>query len=239
MSYRKKCICLITICFSIFLYSSTVIGDSFYPLQTKYPDIIKYKVETDDKIIALTFDDGPDNNHTPEILEVLEKHHVPATFFLLGSRVEKYPEEVKEIMKAGHDIGNHTYWHPELTKTGVANMELELNKSERSIEHVIGKKPVLFRAPYGALNEELVKALPELGYRAVGWSIDSEDWRGITEEEIKQKVINGLHPGSIVLMHSAGENLHTADALDELIPYLRKEGYQFVTVAQMWEAEFK
>ena len=239
MSYKQKgCFIWIT-CLFLWLSPSAVTADSFYPLQTKYPDTIMYKAETDQKIIALTFDDGPDNVHTPKVLDVLQKHHVRATFFLLGARVEKYPEIVKQIDQEGHEIGNHTFWHPELTKTGVANMKWEIKKNEQAIINVIDKKPNLFRAPYGALNEPLVTALPELGYRAVGWSIDSEDWKGLSKDRIKQQVINGLHPGSIVLMHSAGNVDGTAKALDELIPYLKKDGYQFVTVPEMWQAEYK
>lgn len=239
MSGKQKLTFISIICCCIFLYPSLMAADAFYPLQTKYPQTIMYKAETEEKIIALTFDDGPDTIHTPEILDILEKHHVRATFFLLGARVEKYPDIVKQIDEAGHVIGNHTYWHPDLTKTGASNMKWEIKKSEQAIINAIGKKPKLFRAPYGALNETLVSALPELGYRAVGWSIDSEDWKGLSKEKIKQQVINGLHPGSIVLMHSSGDVHGTVDALDELIPRLKKAGYHFVTPTEMWQVDFK
>src|SRR5699024_3218944 len=198
-----------------------------------------YKADTNEKVIAFTFDDAPDEIYTPRILDVLKKHDAKATFFLLGARVEKYPHIVRQIHEEGHIIGNHTYWHLELTKTGVANMIWEINKNERAIKSVIDKEMKLFRAPYGALNEEMVKKLREMGYLGIGWSIDSEDWRGISKEEIKKRVLNDMHPGSIVLMHAAGNVPGTPEALDELLTYLKKNGYQFVTIPDMWKIVYK
>ncbi len=212
---------------------------SNYPLQIKYPDTMIYKAETNEKVIAFTFDDAPDEIYTPQILDVLKKHDVKATFFLLGSRVNKYPHIVKRIYNEGHIIGNHTYWHPELTKTGVANMVWEINQNEKEIESVVGVKTNLFRAPYGALNEKMVIKLREMGYRGIGWSIDSEDWKGISKQEIKANVLDYLHPGSIVLMHAAGNVPETAAALDELLTYLKQEGYYFVTVEDLWKLIYK
>lgn len=209
-----------------------------YPLQMKYPNIMLYKADTNKKIIALTFDDGPDDRFTPQILNVLKKHNVKATFFFLGTRIHKYPDIAKKVHEDGHVIGNHTYWHPELTKTGVNNMVWEIEKNEKEIQNVLQIKTKLFRAPYGALNEDHVKKLGEMGYRGIGWSIDTEDWRNLSAKEIKQSIINGLHPGAIVLMHSAGhwtQNLSgTAEALDEVIPLLKKKGYMFVTIPEMF-----
>lgn len=210
---------------------------SQYPLQTKYPNVMLYKVDTDKKIIALTFDDGPDAKFTPQILDVLEKHNVKATFFLLGTRINKYPNVAKKIFDDGHAIGNHTYWHPDLTKTGVDNMVWEIKQNEKELQNVLQIKTNLFRAPYGALTEEHVQKLSELGYRGIGWSIDTEDWRSLPASKIKENIINQLHPGAIVLMHSAGhwtQDLSgTVQGLDEIIPFLKKRGYKFVTIPEM------
>lgn len=210
---------------------------SQYPLQSKYPNVMLYKAETNHKIIALTFDDCPDDRFTPQILNVLKKHHVKATFFLLGTRVHKHPEIAKKIYQEGHVIGNHTYWHPELTKTSVYNMVWEIQKNEKEIEDAIGIKTKLFRAPYGAIHEDHVKKLGEMGYRGIGWSIDTEDWQNLPSEKIIDNIISHLHPGAIVLMHSAGhwtqDLTGTVEALDEMIPYLRQKGYRFVTIPEM------
>jgi len=233
---------LIYLVFLLFLLDHLpmqVQASTHYPLQVKYPDTMMYKADTNEKVIAFTFDDAPDEIYTPRILDVLKKHDAKATFFLLGARVEKYPHIVRQIHEEGHVIGNHTYWHPELTKTGVANMIWEINKNERAIKSVIDKEMKLFRAPYGALNEEMVKKLREMGYLGIGWSIDSEDWRGISKEEIKKRVLNDMHPGSIVLMHAAGNVPGTPEALDELLTYLKKNGYQFVTIPDMWKIVYK
>lgn len=219
-------------------FSVKVHAQNLYPLQSKFPDVMLYKSHTTEKVIALTFDDGPDNRFTPPILDVLQKYNIKATFFLLGTRVEKYPEVAKRITNEGHVIGNHTYWHPDLTKTGVDNLQWEIEKNEKIIESVTNVKTDLFRAPYGALNETLVEKLGDLGYRGIGWSVDSVDWKSLSADEIKQNVLQAVHPGAIILMHSAGhwsQDLSgTVEALDELIPFLQEKGYEFITVPEMW-----
>lgn len=210
-----------------------------YPLQSKYPNIMLYQGEVPKKVIALTFDDGPDERYTPKVLDVLKKYHVKATFFLLGSRVKKYPNVAKRIVKEGHVIGNHTYWHPQLTKTGKDNMKWEIKKTEKEIEHATGHRTSLFRAPYGALNDNLVKEIGDMGYKGIGWSIDTNDWRELPTKKIISNVMNYAHPGAITLMHSAGhwtlDLSGTVQALEKIIPRLRKEGYEFVTIPEMWD----
>ena len=222
-------------CFPISAYATS------YPLQAKYPEIMIYKAHTTQKVVALSFDDGPDQRFTPLILNILNKYDVKATFFLLGTRVQTYPNIARRIYNEGHVIGNHTYWHPQLTKTGVKNMIWEIEKNEKAILSITNVKTNLFRAPYGALNEQLVKQLEELGYRGAGWSVDSEDWKSLSSAKIKQNILNNIHPGAIILMHSAGhwtqDLTGTVLALNELIPYLKEEGYTFVTIPELWSIE--
>ncbi|KEF39175.1 putative xylanase/chitin deacetylase [Schinkia azotoformans MEV2011] len=159
----------------------------------------------------------------------------------MGTRVQTYPDVAKRIYNEGHVIGNHTYWHPQLTKTGVNNMIWEIEKNEKKILSITNVKTNLFRAPYGALNEQLVKQLDVMGYRGAGWSVDSEDWKSLSSVKIKQNILNNIHPGAIILMHSAGhwtqDLTGTVLALNELIPYLKEEGYTFVTIPELWSIE--
>ncbi len=233
---------LITIIGGVGLISPfATVQASTYPLQTTFPDIMMYKAHTNKKVIALTFDDGPDQRFTPDILDVLNQHHVNATFFLMGSRVAKYPHVAKRIVKTGHAAGNHTYWHPQLTKTGVHNMKWEINKTEQQIQAATGTKPKLFRAPYGALNKTLVKKLGGMGYKGIGWSIDTNDWKELSARSIVNRVFNNVHPGAIILMHSAGHGTQdlsgTVHALKKMIPRLKKKGYRFVTIPELWSLE--
>src|SRR5690625_5412269 len=132
--------CWITLLFSIFFFSQSSDAQLNYPLQVKYPDIMLYKLQTNKKLIALTFDDGPDQRFTPKILDVLRKHEVKATFFLLGIRLEKYPEVARRIRDEVHDIGNHTNWHPDLTKSGKYNLIWEIERNEQAIKSVLNIK---------------------------------------------------------------------------------------------------
>lgn len=211
-----------------------------YPLQGKYPNIMMYQGQVRQKIIALTFDDGPDQRFTPQVLDVLKKYHVQATFFLMGSRVKKHPHIAERIVNEGHVVGNHTYWHPQLTESGEHSMKWEITKTEKQIQEATGYKTTLFRAPYGALNRDLVEQIGRMGYRGIGWSIDTNDWKEPPAKQIINNVMDHVHPGAIILMHSAGhwslDLSATVRALDKLIPRLRKEGYQFVTIPELWDA---
>lgn len=211
---------------------------SYYPLQAKYPKIMLYQGQTRQKVAALTFDDGPDQRYTPQILDVLRKHHVKATFFLMGSRVVKHPNVARRIVNEGHAIGNHTYWHPQLTKSGIHVLKWEIRNTNKQIFQATGKTTQWFRAPYGALNERQVLMLGTMGYKGIGWSIDTEDWRSPGAKVITARVMNKVHPGAIILMHCAGhwtQNLSgTVEALNTMIPLLKKHGYRFVTIPEMW-----
>lgn len=209
-----------------------------YPYQAKYPNIMMYQGKTNKKVVALTFDDGPDQHFTPKILDVLKKHHVKATFFLMGTRLAKHPQVAKRMVREGHAIGNHTFWHPNLVKTGMNNMTWELKRTNKLIKSTTGVQTRWFRAPYGILNEKLILKLGNMGYKGIGWSIDTEDWKGLPADKITAHVVNDVHPGAIILMHNAGhwtQDLSgTVKSLDQIIPLLKKHGYRFVTIPEMW-----
>ncbi|WP_165769118.1 polysaccharide deacetylase family protein [Virgibacillus profundi] len=206
-------------------------------LQKEYSNIVVLRGALTENEVALTFDDGPDIRFTPQVLDVLAKHDVKATFFLLGSRAKAHREIVKRIQDEGHAIGNHTYWHPNLSEEDLGRLHWELMETEQVIADITGFKPRLFRSPYGALNEEIVKMLGEEGNTVIGWNVDSLDWKQPGAEIISDNVLSNVGFGSIILMHDGGDwtlDLSgTAQALDEIISKLKEDGTKFVTVPEL------
>jgi len=212
-------------------------------LASEYPDLFFRQGSTKVKKVALTFDDGPDNNFTVKILDVLKKHNVPATFFVMGKRCELYPDVVKRMANEGHIIGNHTYNHPNLVKLSDDKAIKELGDTERIINNLAGYSPVLFRSPYGSLDRKKVELIKNRGYKIIAWNVDSLDWKGLSAEEVKTNILENAREGSIILQHSAGgvgEDLTgTVQALSEIITALKKDGFQFVTVDKLLGIPYK
>ena len=207
-------------------------------LQERYPDTFILRGPTNQKRIALTFDDGPDPRFTEDVLKVLNQYNVSGTFFLMGSRAIAYPEIVKRLNNEGHVIGNHTYFHPNLVKEAdIPTLEREVTRTENTLNDIIGYRTSLFRPPYGFLYNELVEKLAEMQYLIIGWSVDSLDWEEDPPEVIASTVLDNIHPGAIILMHDGadwdGDRTNTIAALRQIIPALQKQGYEFVTVPEL------
>jgi len=198
---------------------------------------------SDERQIALTFDDGPDPRWTPQILDVLRENAVPATFFLVGSRVESCPELVRKEFAQGHTLGNHSYSHPHLCKISRARIHFELNMTHRAVEAVTGRQTTLFRAPFDTdttpLTPEQFRPLYQIsrhGYYIVGAEIDSLDYTLPGAHRMVENVLNGIQTtgGNIVVFHDFGrDRAGTVAAVRTLIPLLKKQGYRFVTVDQL------
>lgn len=188
-----------------------------------------------EKIVALTFDDGSDGANFDKIVSTLAKHNIKATFFLTGSGTENHPQAVKNMAAAGHDIGNHSYNHPDFTKVSVAEMQSQLSRTETIVKNLTGRstKPY-FRAPYGATNSTVLTTVGNAGYAyTLHWSIDTLDWTGNSAATIHSRVVNNISPGAIVLMHTGAGAPGTTAALDTIIPALKNQGYRFVTITQL------
>lgn len=190
--------------------------------------IIPTGKDSSKKRIALTFDDGPHPEVTKQILALLEKYNAKATFFMLGSRAQYYPGLVREVLDSGHELGNHTWSHPVLTKMSPAEIEKEYNSTEEAIIHATGEHSTVFRPPYGAINEEIRNAIP---CKSVNWTIDTLDWKYRDSEKLFPMVKKALHNNAIVLMHDIHQS--TADGLEPVLAYLQKEGYEFLTVSEI------
>ena len=190
--------------------------------------------ERDGKRIALSFDDGPHPTFTPQILALLEKYEIKATFFMIGCNVATYPSVAKAVAEAGHEIGNHTYTHPHMREITLKMLKDEVEETERILaDHGICK-PRLFRPPEGFRSAEQVKALESCGYQTVIWSLDTHDWQGRPTEEIVSVVLNGIQGGDVLLFHDYTSRRNTTiTALERLIPKLLEDGYEFVTVSDL------
>lgn len=187
--------------------------------------------------IALTFDDGPDTRYTTAILDILKEKNVKATFFVVGSQVKKYPDVLKRIVEEGHAIGNHSQNHKDLSKLTKEQIAKEIDLADAAIEDVLGYKPELFRAPYGALSQSLKKTLKEKDRKLVGWTVDTRDWAGTSIKDMRKVISNGSKPNGIILMHSFGGKhiANTVKMLPDVIDDLTKQGYTFVTADELVE----
>ncbi|WP_192987461.1 LysM peptidoglycan-binding domain-containing protein [Carnobacterium mobile] len=193
------------------------------------------KGNTSAKMVALTFDDGSDGKNVAKILQILTTNKIKATFFITGKAAENHPQKIKDIVAQGHEIGNHSYSHPDFSKLSAAQIKTELDKTEAAVKKAAGKstKPY-FRAPFGSVNNETLQAVGNQGYtKTIGWTIDTIDWKGISSSEITSKVINNATPGMIVLMHAGEGATGTPGALQNMINQLKAKGYTFVTIGQL------
>lgn len=180
------------------------------------------------KRVALTFDDGPDAKVTPQILAILKKYDAHATFFMVGKNVTKNAALVEKIYDAGHEVGNHTWNHSKLTNLSAGSVKQEVDRTSNAIYAAIGQYPTVFRPPYGATNEQVrsVITMP-----SILWSIDTLDWKHRNADKILAYVKASVKDGSIILMHDIHQS--TANGLENVILYLQKQGYEFVTVSEI------
>jgi peptidoglycan/xylan/chitin deacetylase (PgdA/CDA1 family) len=192
------------------------------------------------RVVALTFDDGPNPPYTQEIVDVLKRENVPATFFVEGEAAAAAPLDVEMLKDAGMAVGSHSYSHSEaLVRMSPADFRGDLQSAEAVFVRILGYKPRLYRAPFGKTSAVMIEELRRAGYVSVGWDIDSDDWQETSSEKIADRVLSESHPGAIVLLHDGGLSGGNADrsgtlaALPAIIDGLRGRGYEFVTVPEI------
>lgn len=190
-----------------------------------------YCVQREDKVVAVSFDASWGNEDTQTLIDILAKYGVKATFFLVGDWVDRYPESVIALSEAGHEVMNHSSTHAHFSKLAEDEIITDIEKCNGKIETLTGKKPTLFRCPYGEYDDHVINAVNSMGMTAIQWDVDSLDWKGISASEIVSRVTTKVQPGSIVLFHNAAE--HTPEALPEIIEKLIADGYRFVPVSQI------
>jgi peptidoglycan/xylan/chitin deacetylase (PgdA/CDA1 family) len=191
--------------------------------------------------LALTYDDGPNDPHTFRLLEVLTKHQVYATFFLIGNYVKQRPDLARELVKAGHVVGNHTFTHPLLTFKRADEVRQELSTCRSALEDAIGQPSNLFRPPFGGRRPGVLRTVRDLGLTPIMWNVTGYDWDTPPSAVIEQKVSRQIRGGDVILLHDGGHKEMGADrsqtvlATDHLIAKYKAEGYEFNTIPQMME----
>lgn len=185
----------------------------------------------EEKLVSLTFDAAWGNEDTEQLIEILDRYGAKATFFVVGSWVDRYPESVKALHDAGHEVMNHSDTHPHMTQISKEKMKAEIDLCNQKIESITGKRPHLHRAPYGDYNNDVIQAVRECGCYTIQWDVDSLDWKDLSATEITKRVTQKVKPGSIVLFHNAAK--HTPEALPGILEKLKQDGYYFVPVSDL------
>ena len=202
-----------------------------------------YRVKSAEKLVALTFDDGPSAIWTPQILDALKESGVLATFFMVGEHVEKYPQIARRVVSEGHEIGNHTYDHHVLIYYKMDELENEINHAASVIKDVTGVTTKYFRPPKAWLRKEEKDKIKEMGYDIILWTLNSKDWVTFHDKQITSYILRRIQPGDIILFHDSGgaftteggNRKETVKTITRLVRKLKERGYRFVTISQLLE----
>lgn len=232
--FRKKiwsavgCLCLAACMFWAVNYPAAV----GVAATTRQLPIYCVEPEEGEKKIAISFDAAWGADDTDTLIEILGKYNVRATFFLVGQWVDTYPEEVRKLAEAGHEIMNHSNTHPYFTQCSTEKVIEEIESCNDKIEAITGVRPTLVRCPYGDYNDSVVNTIRSLGMEPIQWSIDSLDWKdSSTASSICERVTSLAQPGGIILCHNDAE--YTPDALEEILKTLIDQGYTFVPISEL------
>lgn len=225
----------LTLLLAVFLYGirnisspNAITTSSFYSNELPI-----YCVNTDKPVVALTFDSAWGTEDLEQILSILEKHNAPATFFVTGEWAQKYPEAIRSIDQAGHEIANHGNSHKHMPQISKEEMAAEIQGCHNTVYNLIGKDMTLFRAPYSDWNDTVVEVAHSMGYMSINQSVDSLDWKDYGIDSIIYTVCEhkNLENGSIILLHNGAT--YTKDALDVMLTKLEEQGYSFVKVSSL------
>ncbi len=194
------------------------------------------QVDNDENKIALTFDDGPHPKYTPEIIELLDKYDIKATFFIVGKNAKENPDILRQIVDAGHEIGNHTVSHIDFNKSSYDKIKKEILECNETILEIGEYSTKLLRPPGGAVNKKVRQIAKSEGFKIILWSVDTRDWAHISVEKMTDNIMTNVKSGSIILFHDyISRKSPTPETLDIVIPMLLEKGYKFVTVGEMIE----
>lgn len=220
------------LCLSLIVIAAVAVIGSVSVFANSDRKIPIYCVETEEKQIAISFDAAWGNDDTQTLIDILAEYNVPATFFVVGSWVDKYPESVKALSDAGHQVQNHSNTHPHMPQLSKMQMTDEIETCNRKIEAVTGVRPTLLRPPYGDYDNALMEVVSSLDMMTIQWSVDSLDWKdSSTADSICKRVTSKVQPGSIVLFHNDAD--HTPEALPTILKTLKEQGYEFIFISDL------
>lgn len=212
-------------------------GIHWSELERQFEGVFVLSASRDVRKVALTFDDVPDPRFTGQVLDVLKKKQVTATFFVMGTRSQKHPALLRRIVREGHNVGNHSYSHPDFSKLPLEKVQQQITRAEGIIASTIGYAPRLVRPPYGEIMPEQLEWAKAQGYTVVNWDVDSADWRQLTANEVFRNVTRAVRPGSVILMHAGGGEgqslAGTVKALPRIIDWLREHHYEPVALTEL------
>lgn len=202
------------------------------PLSPRIPGVTVSRVAVPDKVVALTFDDGPHGTLTPRVLDILRANNVKGTFFMQGCNVKAYPHVVRRMVSEGHEVGNHTWNHAYLSKVSREKAESQLQSTNEAIRSACGIVPVVMRPPGGYTNAGVASwARQRFGFTTIMWDVDTNDWRKPGSSVVAARAVNGAKPGSIILVHDI--HASTVAAVDAIVKGLKNRGYELVTVSEL------
>ena len=190
-----------------------------------------YCVQREDKVVSLSFDAAWGNEDTQQLIDILNKYGIHATFFVVGDWVDKYPESVKALADAGNEVMNHSSNHAHFSKLSEDEIVADVTACNQKIAAVTGVTPTLFRCPYGEYDDHVIKAVSSTGTTAIQWDVDSLDWKDYDAATITQRVTGNVCPGSIILFHNAA--LHTPEALPSILEFMHQSGYTVVPIGEL------
>lgn len=190
-----------------------------------------YCVETEEPVVALTFDAAWGNEDTDALIGILEQYGAKATFFVTGDFAERFPDDIKKFSEKGHDIANHSYGHPHIDQLSYEELKADTDKCNAVIQELTGQSPLLYRGPYGEYNNTILEILEAQGQYCIQWDVDSLDWKDPSPEQLCENVLKKVKNGSIILLHNGAKN--TPQALPQLLQGLKDQGYSFVLVRDL------
>lgn len=222
---------------SLFFYQTTTFASTNSREEYEKTGRVIWEVNINEKLVALTFDDGPHPVFTPQILEILAKYDAKATFFVAGNKVIRFPDILKQEVKEGHEIANHTYHHIYNNITS-AKLSSEIKETDKIIHRITGFTPSLYRPVGGHYNDLIINTAIKNGKEVVLWNQDTRDWSDPPVSQMRNYITKGVKPGSIILFHDwhgseYSQTCQTVKALDNILDFLYKNGYKCVTVSEM------